>query len=313
LNTGPQTTIDLSWLPASVKRLGVPEILDSCVRNEISPAIALLKLIFVSRNAAHLEALIKLVRKAAKSSYQPTLEEICVLYDENHSGCQRIMTLPEPRPITRSMTPDARIKRLRESFDKWVQEDALLSVALYTFGNPRLIQKTIEEVVDALDDWGVLGPAVDALQIGCGTGRIEAALAHKVRLACGIDISENMIRAAEQHAADQENVRFAQCSGRDLTLFGANSFDLVYAVDSFPYIVEVGEELVDRHFAEVTRVLRDRGHFVILQYSYRDDPALDLNDVRRMAAAYGYAVVREAVAPFKIWDGVGYHLQKSPR
>jgi hypothetical protein len=32
-----------------------------------------------------------------------------------------------------------------------------------------------------------------------------------------------------------------------------------------------------------------------------------------MAAAYGYAVVREAVAPFKIWDGVGYHLQKSPR
>ncbi len=265
---------------------------------------------FVSRDAAHLEALIELVGEVAKSSNQSALEEICSLYDENRSGCGRIMSLPEPQPLTRSMTPGARIQRLRESFDRWVEEDALLSVALYTFGNPRLIRKTTEELVDVLDDWGVLGPAVDALQIGCGTGRVEVLLSHKVHLAWGIDISTNMIRAARQQALDLENVRFAECSGRDLTIFDANSFDLVYAVDSFPYIVEVGEELVDRHFAEVARVLRDSGHFVILQYSYRDDPACDLNDVRRMATAYGYEVLREAVTPFTIWDGVGYHLQK---
>jgi len=208
------------------------------------------------------------------------------------------------------MTPDARIERLRESFDRWVEEDAILSVALYTFGDPGLIRKTTQEVVDVLEDWGVLGPDVDALQIGCGTGRIEQLLGSKVHLAWGIDISANMIRAATRQARNLQNIRFAECSGRDLTLFDENSFDLVYAVDSFPYIVEVGEELAERHFAETARVLRDGGHFVIFKYSYRDDPARDLNDLRRMAAAYGYAVLREAVTPFAIWDGVGYHLQK---
>ena len=208
------------------------------------------------------------------------------------------------------MKPGARIDRLRESFDRWVEEDAGFSVALYTFGNPRLVHKTAEEVVDVLDEWGVLGPAVDALQIGCGAGRIEALLSRRVRSAWGIDISSKMIRAAREQTSGLDNVCFDECSGRDLTLFEADSFDLVYAVDSFPYIVEVGEELADRHFAEVARVLRDGGHFVILQYSYRGDPARDLSDVRQMASAYGYSIVRGAATPFKIWDGVGYHLQK---
>src|SRR5215831_19386075 len=132
-NTGPETTVDLSGLPANAKKLGVPEILQSCIGNEISPAIALLKLMFVSRDAAHLQSLIGLVGEAAKSSNQSALAEICSLYNENRSGCRRIMSLSEPPPITRSMTPDARIERLRESFDRWVEEDATLSVALYTF------------------------------------------------------------------------------------------------------------------------------------------------------------------------------------
>jgi ubiquinone/menaquinone biosynthesis C-methylase UbiE len=208
------------------------------------------------------------------------------------------------------MTEKARIARLRESFDKWVDEDAAMSVALYTFGNPRLIQKATQEIIDVLNDWGLLGPAVDALQIGCGTGRVEALLSPKVRLAWGIDISAKMIGAARQKVAGLANVRFSQCSGRELSLFQANSFDLVYAVDSFPYIVEAGAQLVNRHFAEVARVLRGGGHFVLFHYSYRGDQKRDCSDVRRLAAAYGYSVLREAVTPFTIWDGVGYHLQK---
>jgi ubiquinone/menaquinone biosynthesis C-methylase UbiE len=130
-------------------------------------------------------------------------------------------------------------------------------------------------------------------------------------LAWGIDISAKMIVAARQTLGGLDNVRLNQCSGRDLALFEANRFDLVYAVDSFPYIVEVGAKLVDRHFAEVARVLLPGGHFVIFHYSYRRDMARDCRDVRRLAAAHGYSVVREAVTPFTIWDGVGYQLQKT--
>ena len=205
---------------------------------------------------------------------------------------------------------EARIDRLRATFDKWVEEDAALSVAAYTFGNPRLIQQATQEVIDVLDEWGLLGQEVDALQIGCGTGRIEALLGSRVRLAWGIDISAKMISAAHRNAAGPANIRFSQCSGRDLAPFEAKSFNLVYTVDSFPYIVQAGAELVDAHFAEVARVLRDSGHFVIFHYSYRADMARDSLDVRRLAAAHGYRVVREAVTPFTIWDGIGYHLQK---
>lgn len=310
--TSPRETIDRSRLPAMVKKLWVPAILDSCVRNEISPAIALLRLIFGSRNSSDLKVVMKLVAEAAATRGDLALEEICALYEENQLACKRIMILPEPKPMTESMTTDARIARLRESFDAWVEEDAGLSVALYAFGNPRLIHKATQEVTDVLDEWRLLGPAVDALQIGCGTGRVEALLANRVRLAWGIDISAKMIHTAQQKAAGLNNVKFSQCSGRDLAPFEANRFDLVYAVDSFPYIVEVGPELVDRHFAEVARVLREGGHFVIFHYAYGTDVASDCSDVRRMAAAHGYSVVREAVTPFTIWDGVGYHLQKGP-
>jgi len=299
-----------SRLPARVKNVWLPEILDSCARKEISPAIALLKLMFLGRHSADLEAIVKLTIKAGAIQNDAGFAEICALYEENRAACERAMTLSQPEPVTESMTSDARISRVRESFDRWVEEDAALSVALYTFGNPRLIQKATQEIIDLLAEWGLLGPTVDALQIGCGTGRVEALLSPKVRLAWGIDISAKMISAAQQKVAGLDNVCLSQCSGRDLTLFAANSFDLVYAVDSFPYIEESGAELVERHFAEVARVLREGGHFVIFHYSYRDDEDADRRDVRRLAAAHGYSVIREAVTPFTIWDGVVYHLQK---
>lgn len=299
-------------LPARVKNVSVPKIIDSCVSKEISPAIALLKLMFVSRTPADLEALVKLVLEAAAARNNRALAEVCELFAENHEACERAMTMPEPEPMTDSMTTGERIAWLRESFDRWVEEDAALSVALYTFGNPRLIHQATQEVIDVLDEWGLLGPAVDTLQIGCGTGRIEALLSPRVHLAWGIDISAKMIERAREKLAGLDNVRLSECSGRDLALFGVNSFDLVYAVDSFPYIVEAGAELVDRHFAEVARVLRDGGHFVMFHYSYRGDTARDCDDVRLLAAAHGYEVVREAMRPFTVWDGVGYHLRKRP-
>lgn len=303
-------TIDRSESRLDAKGGLASVILDRCARNEISPAIALLKLMSVSGNRADLKALVNLAVEAAASQNNAALAEIRALYVENRTSCERAITMSEAGPVTESMTTNARIDQLREAFDTWAEEDAALSVAAYTFGNPRLVQKATQEVIDVLDEWGLLGPAVDALQIGCGTGRIETLLGPRVGLARGIDISAKMIDAARQNVAHLENVRFSQCSGRDLAPFEAKSFDLVYAVDSFPYIVQAGAELVDRHFAEVARVLRASGHFVIFHYSYRDDMARDLSDVRRLAMAHGYSVVREAVTPFTIWDGVGYHLQK---
>ena len=294
---------------SQLKLFSVPKILDSCARNEISPAITLLRLTSVSPDPTSLEAAVDLAVRTAATRLNLALAEVAALYLENRSACERVMTMSIPKPAMEPMTANARITQFRDAFDSWVQEDADLSVAAYTFGNPRLVQQATQEVVDVLEAWRLLGPMVDALQIGCGTGRIEALLGPKVRLAWGIDISAKMIKKAEEITAGVPNVRFIRCSGRDLDAFDANSFDLVYAVDSFPYIVQAGEEVVQHYFKEVARVLRPSGHFVIFQYSYRGDLSRDRSEIRRLATAYGYSIIREALTPFTIWDGIAYQLQ----
>ena len=129
------------------------------------------------------------------------------------------------------------------------------------------------------------------LEIGCGIGRFERAVAARVKEAHGIDVSGEMVRVAQRRCAGLPNVHLAKSSGRDLGMFGDERFDLVFAVDTFPYLVQSGAALVERHFAESRRVLKPRGELVILNYSYADDVEADRRDVRRLADRHGFEVL----------------------
>src|SRR5882762_1870018 len=87
-----------SRLPARVKNVWLPEILDSCARKEISPPIALLKLMFIGRHSADLEAIVKLTTKAAAIQDDAGLAEVCALYEENRAACEKVMTMSQPEP-----------------------------------------------------------------------------------------------------------------------------------------------------------------------------------------------------------------------
>jgi ubiquinone/menaquinone biosynthesis C-methylase UbiE len=303
-------TTNSSRPPAKLENKLVREILQQCTKNEIPPAIGMLKLTFACGNTEELDAVINKMTDGGSHGNGLAEKKIRALYAENRAACERIMTMPPPEPLSEPATAEARISWLRKSFDRWVEEDSSLSVALYTFGNPDLVRLATQEIIDVLDDWQLLGPEVAALQIGCGTGRVEALLGPNIRLAWGIDISPKMIASARKSLAGMDNVHFSECSGRDLSLFEANSFDLVYGVDSFPYIVEGGTELIESYFAEIARVLHPKGHLVIFHYSYRDDISRDCRDLRRLAKRYGFTVLREGVRPFTVWDGAVYQLQR---
>src|SRR5436190_678057 len=81
-----------------------------------------------------------------------------------------------------------------------------------------------------------LGPDVSFLEIGCGIGRIAQAFSPRVRHFHGLDISPKMLSAARRRCVDLQNVTFSLTSGRDLSSLADHSFDVVAAVDSFPYI-----------------------------------------------------------------------------
>ena len=196
------------------------------------------------------------------------------------------------------------------AFDAAAQGHPEGSVALYALGNPDLLAAATAEIVAKLGDWGRLTPAAECLDIGCGIGRLEAALAPRIRRIVGIDISSAMVEAARRRSAGLRNVEIRQASGRDLMGFADASFDLVLAVDSFPYMMQAGGDLPDRMISESARVLRPAGRLVIFNYSYRGDLAIDRADLRRAAARSELAILRDGGSEFSLWDGVAFDLVK---
>ena len=85
------------------------------------------------------------------------------------------------------------------------------------------------------------------------------------------------------------------------------SLDLVLAVDSFPYIVRLGQAVVARHVAGAVRALRPGGALVVLNLSYDGDATAE---ARRWAAAHGLVLEVAGERPFALWDGRAYVLRR---
>lgn len=105
-----------------------------------------------------------------------------------------------------------------------------------------------------------LGPEDVVLEIGCGTGRIGAAMAPQCRRWIGCDVSSNMVRLGRRALAGHANVEFVEISGYDLAPIPDRSVDLVYCVVVFMHLDEW-----DRHayVLESARVLKPGGRLLV--------------------------------------------------
>jgi len=239
-----------------------------------------------------------------------SLDALSDLVERNRAGCERIARMiasgvDSDRPAE---SVEQGIAFCRDLFDWSVAQSSESSVALYSLGNPAILDAATQEVVELLATRRWVTAARDVLEIGCGIGRFERALAPRVRAITGIDVSPRMIEQARARCAGLDNVSLLACTGYDLALFADASFDLVMAIDSFPYLVQSGMALVERHFEEARRVLRPEGDLVIFQFSYREDAGRDRDDVSRLAAATGFTVRDNGTRALSLWDGVLYHL-----
>lgn len=283
-------------------------ILARCEAGELSPPVALMQMLIAAEDDG-------LVTEVALGDTSGAAREVAVLLDRNARGCARVAAMlrsdMDRPPVNASVEEGiAFCKRL---FDWSVTESEEASVALYSLGSPELLAEATREIVDVLDAWGVLGPERRVLDLGCGIGRMEEALAGKALHITGIDVSEKMIDAARRRTAHLQNVTLSTCSGKDLAAHPDHTFDLVLAVDSFPYLVQSGDALVDAHFGEARRVLAPGGDFVILNFSYRDDLARDAADVAQLAEKHGFGVVTSGTAPLRLWNAPAFRMRRRPR
>jgi SAM-dependent methyltransferase len=292
---------------------GVPlyarDVLRRLLDSEISPPVALAGLLFCLGSAGEVEALLYPLADS-----HPLFAELSELLRRNPERLARIAPLLPEHPEAED-GGEAAIEACRRFFDRAVRTNEEASVALYSLGDPEILDAGTREIVDLFLRWGLLGPdraTASALEIGCGIGRFQVALAGRLGEIWGIDVSAGMIAAARRRAAGLGNVHFAVGSGRDLAPFPAGRFDLVFAVDSFPYLQQAGPDLVAAHFAETARVLKPGGDFAILNFSYSGDADDDRAAFLELCDRFGFLPEVTGTRPFALWDGSAF-LARLPK
>jgi len=279
----------------------------------ISAEIALMNLLVKTPDLSVVQAVLCSAIATSGRADKNRLIKLSALAIDNYEGCSRIarMLLSGVDTDEPAATIEQGIAFCKNLFDWSVEQCPEASVALYSLGNPAILDAATLEIAELIRQWQLAGPARSLLEIGCGIGRFQKALATDVLAITGIDISANMIRVARSRCQQYDNVSFHVCSGRDLAMCETGSLDLVYAVDSFPYLYQSGMDLLEIYFKEVQRVLKPGGDFLILEFSYRNKLQADRIDVNRLAEP-AFDVIVNGTRPFSIWDGAAFHLRARP-
>ena len=189
------------------------------------------------------------------------------------------------------------------------------SVALYSLGDPAILAQATAEIVDWLHDRGCIGasgsaPGTDLLDLGCGIGRLAVALAPCCRSVLGLDVSDGMVAEARRRCGSLPNVRIEPTPGTDLDALEAHGFDLVLAVDSMPYLVQIGPDALAIHVAGAARILRPGGRLAILNLSFGRPLDQDVAELSALAARHGFAVEVAGERPFTLWDAAAFLLRR---
>lgn len=120
----------------------------------------------------------------------------------------------------------------------------------------------VDRVAGRLVELGVRLEGTEALDFGCGPGRMSQALATRYQSVRGLDISQEMVDLARSLLPAGVGCSFDRLVTPDLARIPSNSFDLVFCV----YLLQhLPAWLVRRYLVEFARVLRPGG-MVVLQF-----------------------------------------------
>jgi SAM-dependent methyltransferase len=194
------------------------------------------------------------------------------------------------------------------TFDEVARISPEAAVALYSLGNPALLAAATAELVSQIHAWRLLSPEFCVLDLGCGFGRVTQAIANNVRQVVALEVSKRMVELACTALHGLENVLVIRSDGDGFSFLADRRFDVVLAIDSFPYVVDCG--FAERHIADAARVLKPAGRLLIMNYSYRGDLALDRMDLGYFAEAYGFAMERNGTSDLSLWDGRAFLLRR---
>jgi SAM-dependent methyltransferase len=155
------------------------------------------------------------------------------------------------------------VSRMREDWNRRATEDAHYYVA---FGRRQqsgdeFFDTAREQVLGFQKEMKRLAPgnyrARRALEIGCGPGRLLKPMSAFFGEIHGIDVSDEMIRRAEENLAGVPHIHVRPAPNSNLAAFADDSFDFVYSYAVFQHIPS--REVVFGYLHEAVRVLKPGG------------------------------------------------------
>jgi SAM-dependent methyltransferase len=155
---------------------------------------------------------------------------------------------------------------MREDWDRRAREDASYYVA---FGRRRQSRaeflSSAGDVLRSLrEEYRRFPPGTDfrtftTLEIGCGPGRLMAALSAEFGRLYGVDVSGEMVALARENLREIAHAEARQGNGADLSGFPDGSIDFCYSYAVFQHIPD--EAVVRNYLREACRVLKPGGVF----------------------------------------------------
>jgi ubiquinone/menaquinone biosynthesis C-methylase UbiE len=115
----------------------------------------------------------------------------------------------------------------------------------------------MNKVLSTVKKTGVKIRYKQALDFGCGIGRVTKAMSRYFDKVYGIDISKRMIAMAKEIHKDNKKMKFFQNLKNDLSIFKDNKFDLVYSYIVLQHIPK--RKLIEKFLMEFIRVTRPGG------------------------------------------------------
>jgi SAM-dependent methyltransferase len=151
------------------------------------------------------------------------------------------------------------LERMRADWNERAGEDAYYYVA---FGrreqdDEEFFGTAVDIVQGLVWDLKRIRARDAALEIGCGPGRLMRPLSSHFKEIHGVDVSDHMIKLAEERLRDTSNAHPHRSSGSDLAIFPDEKFDFVYSYAVFQHIPS--REVVFSYLREARRVLKTGG------------------------------------------------------
>ena len=149
---------------------------------------------------------------------------------------------------------DGLSRKSRLGFIAHLQDGADWDVREFHLAGIRIVDRMVERI----QAYGRVEPSrADLLEIGCGIGRFAKPLACRFKHVWGVDISKEMIEAAQEYCCCMPNLTLLLNDGQSLGAFEDDSLDYCVSAGVFQHITDMA--VVIAYIREALRILKEGG------------------------------------------------------